>query len=194
MTEERPHIAPIWEALNAGVQPGRSAFSMIYLATNGVDGAPKMRTVVIRRLDAAKGSIGFNTDLRSPKAAELSADGRVSVLAYDSSDGIQLRLDGEATLHREGAKHSAAWQASASRSRICYRHAYAPGTPLRAPEMADPTVDMVAPDDANDGVENFGAVEILINRIDYLDLNARGHRRAIFDRTDAGWTGRWVAP
>jgi len=194
MTENHPDIAPVWEAFTAGVNPGRSPFSMIYLATNGIDGAPKLRTVVIRRLDRANGTLGFNTDLRSPKAAELSADQRVSVMAYDSGNGIQLRIDGEAVLHKSGPAHDAAWKASAAQSRICYRHAYAPGTPLRDPELGDPTVDMIAPDNDDDGIENFGAVEIAIHRIDFLDLRSGGHRRAIFDRKGSGWTGRWVAP
>jgi hypothetical protein len=189
-----PDIAPVWAALRAGAMPGRSAFSMIFLATTGLDKAPKVRTVVIRRFDQDAGVIGFNTDLRSPKVAELNADGRVSVVGYDNEAGIQVRLDCLAVVHTAGPAHLDAWEKSAGRSRICYRHAYAPGTPLRMPDLGDPTVDMIAPDTPDIGLENFGAVEITINRIDYLDLKLGGHRRAVFDRNNTGWVGRWIAP
>ncbi len=194
MDQQLPDISPVWAALHEGVAPGRSPFSMIYLATLGMDGAPKIRTVVIRRLDAKAGSVGFNTDTRAPKFAEMQADDRVSVLAYDMGAGIQIRLEGEAVLHSSGAVQEAAWAASAAQSRICYRHAYAPGTPLRLPELGDPDISMKAPDDPDAGREHFCAVDMRISRIDHLDLRQGGHRRAIFDRSQNGWSGRWVAP
>ncbi|MEL7464606.1 MAG: pyridoxamine 5'-phosphate oxidase family protein [Pseudomonadota bacterium] len=178
----------------AGAAPGRSPFSMIYAATIGVDGRPRVRTVVIRRFDRDGGGIWFNTDLRSPKAAEIDADRRISVLAYDRDGGFQMRVEGEAILHRDGGAKAAAWTASAARSRICYRHAYGPSDALDDPANGDPTEAMRAPVDADAGFENFGAVEVRMETMDVLDLAGSGHRRALFTRADGAWTGRWLAP
>ncbi|MEM7546645.1 MAG: pyridoxamine 5'-phosphate oxidase family protein [Pseudomonadota bacterium] len=183
-----------WDALREGVEPGKSAFSMISVATIGRDGHPKLRTVVIRRFDEAAGTIGFNTDVRAPKAAEIYANKAIAVLGYDSAAGIQVRMEGEATLHHAGPAHADAWVASADRSRICYRHNYAPGTALEDPALGDPTTAMVAPPDRELGMENFSAVSVRLTKVDYLDLKAGGHRRAVFERDDAGWIGGWVAP
>ncbi|MEO0360334.1 MAG: pyridoxamine 5'-phosphate oxidase family protein [Pseudomonadota bacterium] len=189
----RERLAEAWAALKAGAEPGKSRFSMIYLATIGADGAPKLRTVVIRRADEATRAVGFNTDLRSPKAAEIDAEPRISVLGYDMEAGLQVRLEGMATLHRSGPAHAAAWAASAARSRVCYRHAYAPGAPLGDPAAGDPTEAMREPDDPGEGLANFGAVDVTVERIDLLDLANTGHRRAVF-AWDEGWRGSWVAP
>lgn len=190
-------LARAWAALRAGVEPGKSRFSMLYLATTGLDGAPKLRTVVVRRADEEARLVGFNTDLRSPKAAEIEAAPRVSILGYDMEAGLQVRLEGLATIHRSGPAHAAAWEASAARSRVCYRHAYAPGAPLADPKLGDPTDAMREPDDRDAGLQQFAAVDVTLTRIDLLNLAATGHRRAIFDWRDddgAAWTGRWVAP
>ena len=179
-----------WAALEAGAAPGRSRFSMVYLATAGLDGAPRLRTVVLRRADRAAGTAGFNTDLRSPKIAELGAEPRASLLGYDMEAGFQVRLEGRARLLPQDR---AAWAAALPRSRICYRHAYAPGAALERPEDGDPTEAMTAPDEADSGLANFCAVDLGIERLEALNLCASGHRRAEFLATD-GWRGRWLAP
>ncbi|MFN3260101.1 MAG: pyridoxamine 5'-phosphate oxidase family protein [Pikeienuella sp.] len=179
-----------WTALEAGAAPGRSRFSMVYLATTGLDGAPRLRTVVLRRADRAAGTAGFNTDLRSPKIAEMRAEPRAALLGYDMEAGFQVRLEGRARLLPQDG---AAWEAALPRSRICYRHAYAPGSRLERPEDGDPTEAMIAPEDADSGLPNFCAVDLLIERLEALDLSATGHRRAEYRATE-GWAGRWLAP
>lgn len=182
----------LWRGLDAGVKPGPHPFSMVYLATD-VGGAPDIRTVVLRRADRAAGSVGFNTDLRSPKIAALRTTPRVALLAYDRDAGVQARLAGDAALLTGDAARPA-WRASAAQSRICYRHAYAPGAPLDDPAPADPTRAMTHPADEEEGFENFCAVEIALSEIEWLDLAATGHRRAKFTRVFDAWTGGWIAP
>ena len=179
-----------WAALEAGAAPGRSRFSMVYLATAGLDGAPRLRTVVLRRVDRAAGTAGFNTDLRSPKIAEMRAEPRAALLGYDMEAGFQVRLEGSVRL---SPQDGAAWAAALPRSRICYRHAWAPGAELARPEEGDPTEEMTTPEDTGSGLPNFCAVDLLIERLEALDLSATGHRRALFLASE-GWAGRWLAP
>lgn len=194
MTSPDPMLAAAFDRLAEGAGPGKSPYSMVYAATSGLDGRPRLRTVVMRRFDAETGAIWFNTDLRSPKAAELGADPRISILGYDRDAGFQIRVEGAATLHRDAPGKQTAWEASADRSRICYRHGYAPSSTLDTPELGDPTEAMRAPDDHEAGFENFGAVEVRMETIDILDLARSGHRRSFFKRTTDGWTGEWRAP
>lgn len=179
-----------WVAFAAGAAPGPHAFSMLFLATTGLDGAPKARTVVLRRADRSAGTIGFNTDARSPKAAELAADPRATLLGYDMAAGFQVRAEGRARLL---PADPAAWAAALPRSRICYRHGFAPGAPLEAPEDGDPTPEMIDPADPSAGLADFLAVDLAVDALDALDLRAGGHRRARFLRAE-GWRGRWLAP
>lgn len=182
----------LWTALEASANQGRHAFSMVSVATVA-DGAPRLRTVVLRRVDRAASVIGFNTDTRSPKFAELEAEPRASVVAYDAETGVQARLEGRARL-LTGAAARPAWDQSAAQSRICYRHVYPPGAFLEDPTAGDPTPEMIGPEDPETGVGNFCAVEIALDHVEWLDLAAGGHRRAAFGREGGEWRGRWIAP
>ena len=187
-------LAKALDGFDAGAGPGKSPFSMVYAATIGDDGRPRVRTVVLRRFDRNGAGLWFNTDLRSPKAAEIDDDSRITVLAYDRDGGFQMRVEGAARVHREGEAKQTAWSASADRSRICYRHAYGPSSSLEAPEAGDPTDAMRAPSDPDAGYENFGAVEVRIETMDVLDLARSGHRRAVFSFENGVWSGDWRAP
>jgi pyridoxamine 5'-phosphate oxidase len=84
----------IWDELRRGASPTRSPFTIWQLATLGLDGTPQLRSIVLREADATAGSLCFHTDLRSPKLAEIRADGRVSMLAVDLERHLQLRATG----------------------------------------------------------------------------------------------------
>ena len=79
-----------------------------------------------RRVDAAAGSLWFHTDLRSPKFEELSAEPRLSLLGYDRAEGLQIRIEGRATLHRSGFEQRSLWDEAAQHSRIAYRRPFGP--------------------------------------------------------------------
>ena len=182
-----------FDRLAEGAAPGRSAFSMIYAATIGADGRPRTRTVVMRQFERAPCRIWFNTDLRSPKASEIAADPRISILAYDQNAGFQIRIEGKAVLHKgDGAR--AAWDATAERSRVCYRQVEGPSTELERPHSTDPTDEMRSPEKADWGFENFGAVETIPTSFDVLDLGRSGHRRCRFQAAEGNWNGNWLAP
>lgn len=183
-----------WRAMKDGAGPERSAFSTIYVASVALDGAPKLRTVVIRRIDEARRMIGFNTDLRSPKFMEIKAEPRVAILGYDREAALQVRIEGVAVLLTEPDEKRTAWESSKARSRICYRHAYAPGTTLDHPAIGDPTDDMRKPANPDAGFDNFVAVDVEALKIDVLHLASSGHRRAVFEPHEDAWRGRWAAP
>lgn len=182
-----------WAQLVRGAADRRSGMHTVQVATAGADG-PRLRTVVLRGADAATRTIRFHTDIRSEKAAHLLADPRIELCAYDPAAKLQLRLRGEAALHTDGPLVEAAWAATSAGSRVCYRAALGPGTPLDHPAEGDPAPAARNPDDPGHGRAVFAAVSVTVGRIDWLYLASRGHRRAAFDWTSDGWRGRWLAP
>jgi len=183
-------LAEAWRRLTRGSADRRSGFHTVQLATVA-DGAPRVRTVVLRAVAPSQRLIRIHTDARSAKAAELAADARVEVCGYDAQAKMQIRLRGLASLHAGDAVADAAWAASGQGSRMAYRAAVAPGAPLERPEDVDPQTRAPLSDL---GRENFMAVTVAVARLEWLYLAASGHRRALYEWSGAALCARWLAP
>lgn len=193
MTNLSSMLETAWARLSDGAAPGQSPWSAVSVATTGTGGRPRQRTVILRRVEPTSGSLWFHTDLRSPKVEEMQAEPRLSILGYDRAEGLQVRVEGRATLHRSGPLRRRLWDAAAEHSRLAYRRPFGPGEALHAPEDIAATEDTRSPVDPDAGLTHFCAVEVAAERFDVLLLAQGGHRRAVFDAAD-GWAGRWVAP
>ena len=86
-------LAGTWTALADGVAHARDPFHTPTVGTVR-EGRPVVRTVVLRHLDADEGVIGFNTDRRSPKLADLETTPELAWHLYDRARKLQLRLRG----------------------------------------------------------------------------------------------------
>jgi hypothetical protein len=157
-----------------------------------------VRTVVLRGVEAAAGRLRVHTDRRSAKWAEIAAEPRVELHAYDARAKLQVRLRGRVLPQAEGPLADAAWTASAPGSRACYRAALAPGLSLADPAEADPDPARRAEAGELEGRDRFAVLLLEAARVEWLWLAAGGHRRAAHERVGgdpgAGWTGRWLAP
>ncbi|VWB54417.1 pyridoxamine 5'-phosphate oxidase family protein [Burkholderia lata] len=180
----------LWSCLESGVSVQRSPFTMLQAATLGVDGAPKVRTVVLRQVSRADRVLSFHTDVRSEKVAELRRDPRIALVANDLDALVQIRVEGVASICDDEAQRRAIWQSSRPHTLLLYRAPLPPGTPVESPEAAH--VDSTAPTD--DGYDNFCLLHVTVTRIDWLELARAGHRRAVFDLHEGGYEGRWIAP
>ena len=183
-----------WACMIAGAAPGKSRFSMAQVASIGLDGAPRARTVVIRHVDAKAREVTFHTDRRSPKVKELQADPRVTIIGYDMEAGLQVRFEGDARLHIGDSEAMLAWSAARDQSRIAYRLDHAPGAPLETPSEGAPSDAARAPGDQKIGFDHFCRVTVKVTKVDWLDLDAAGHRRAVHRASEHGWESAWVAP
>ena len=182
-----------WAELERATTDRDSQFRHAQIASKGPHGWPQLRTVILRHADAAKRQVGFHTDCRSAKFAEMDADTSVALVAADRPRELQIRLWGQAALHAGDARARAACDALSPPLRVPYRTPFAPGRPIETPGEADPTEAAKAAD-ADAGFENFAFVVIRVIRLEWLQLRpGRGHRRARFE-WNGGWEGDWLAP
>ncbi|KVN28430.1 pyridoxamine 5'-phosphate oxidase [Burkholderia pyrrocinia] len=185
--------ARLWSCLESGVSEHRSPFTMLQLATLGLDGAPKVRTVVLRQVRRIERRLSFHTDVRSEKVAELRRDPRIALVGNDLDALIQIRIEGIASICDDEAERRAIWQSSRPHTLLLYRAPLPPGTPINSPEAAHVAANQsTAPED--DGYANFCLIHVTVTRIDWLELARAGHRRAAFDLHDDGYEARWIAP
>lgn len=153
----------------------------VTLATLGPDGWPEARTVALRTADPVTWTLRIQTDGATAKLAALTARPRAEVHIWHPETCLQLRLRGEAALHR-GAEVAQAWAAMPASARVSYGKAPPPGTAIAGPLEYEVTSDP----------ESFVVIDLRIVRFDLLHLGAV-HERAIFDRGE-DWQGRWVSP
>jgi pyridoxamine 5'-phosphate oxidase len=186
-------LAHAWRLLERGTADRRSPFHTPTVATVAPDGSPEARTVVLRKVVAPERTVRFHTDTRSGKVAALAGNPRLSLHGYDPASKIQIRLSGNARVHRGDEIARLAWGQSKSMSLMCYRQALAPGAAVEAPLKAPGTAaETYGPDD---GFENFAAVVLQVTTLDWLYLASSGHQRASFTWDAEGQLSHtWSAP
>ncbi len=176
----REALAEACRLLARGVADRRHAFHTPTLATLGLDGAPRARTLVLRGCEAATRTLRLHTDRRAGKWAELEAEPRCALHLYDAGAAIQVRLLGRASLHAGDGVADAAWEATRPFSRLIYAVQPAPGSPTAAPPPAPTPAPTPASQDGTGAREHFAAILFRWHRLEWLWLAAEGHRRARF--------------
>lgn len=172
--------------LGRGVADRRSAFHTPVLATVGLDGRPRARSVVLRGADIAARALRVHTDVRSEKVAEVRQDPRVSLVFYDAGARLQVRIEALASVHAGDEVAAAAWARSSAMARACYAGDPGPGAPLEAP-----------PSDRPQGEGDYSLFGVLLCRFDVMDvlsLRATGHRRVLARFEGQGRILQWLAP
>ncbi|GLS43849.1 pyridoxamine 5'-phosphate oxidase family protein [Methylobacterium brachythecii] len=183
--------AELWQRLEQGVSDRHSAFHTPALATVDPHGRPQVRAVVLRDVDRSAGTLRFHCDRRSEKASEIAGMRCAALQVYDPAAKIQVRVDGTAEVHTDGWFAETVWTQSQPMSRAVYGISPGPGTALaHGGDYTLPDKD----DAILDGRENFCVVVIRAERLEFLYLDSRGHRRALWLRSQAGWVETWLAP
>lgn len=176
-----------WQLLSRGAADRRSPMHTPAIATVGLDGTPRVRVVVLRHTDSTARTLRFHTDKRTNKIAEIANNPEVQVLCYDPSSKIQLRVSGRARVHHADDVAHLAFTGSQPQSQLCYRQSAPPGSSGSQPATLTDAA-------THDGEENFTAVVIQIDEIEWLFLAAAGHRRARYTWNDGNLTSVWLAP
>ena len=168
-----------WQLLRRGIKDRRSAFHTLTLATVTADGVPEMRVVVLREIDRERRLLRFNTDLRTPKFTQLSANPRVALQGYDPRRKVALRLAGLARTETGTERVRSVWDGMKEMSRECYRVGQPPSTPIDAPD-ASPLHGF----SEAEAFGNFALVDVTLTRLEWLYLRHGGHMRARLDWPD----------
>ena len=190
-------LAEAWRLLGRGVVDRRHGFHHPTLATIGADGSPEARTVILRAAEAASRSIVFHTDLRSQKVAEVAACPAVALHFYDAGQKIQLRVKGEAMLHRGDELARQRWSASQPMSRVCYSIEPGPGAPLAKADAyrMQGTEQLAVEGFDSIAFDHFTVIATHVTSIEWLYLALQGHRRASFRWLADGSLGKqWLTP
>jgi pyridoxamine 5'-phosphate oxidase len=182
-------LSQCWTLLGRGSADRRHGFHHPVVSSISAHNEPRSRVVILRAVNVEARTLRFHTDIRSEKWGELAARPSVSLLFYDEGARVQLRVDGKAVLHHGDDVAEAAWASSQRMSRVCYGIAPGPGQVIEdfnAFALPD-TDDAIAL-----GKQNFGAIVILIRRIEWLALKALRNRRALFDVSEG--SAQWLVP
>ena len=166
-----------WSTLEQAVHNRRSPMHTPSVATLGVDNSPRSRTVVLRHVDRVGKAIRFHTDIRSSKFAELKRDPRISVLFYDAEQKLQIRVEGQASLHISDQLADDAWVTTQAMSRHAYVVEPASGSIIAS---GGDFLITKGRELSEMGRPNFCVVRLAIARIETLWLGSEGHRRALF--------------
>jgi general stress protein 26 len=89
---------------------------------------PDLRMVVLRAVDEDRNLL-FYTDSRSPKTDQFKSNPKASVLLFDPTSMMQLRIYGEVRVDTESEGHLNALERLTDDSRINYSTLDTPGTP-----------------------------------------------------------------
>ncbi len=185
-----------WRQLTEGAKYSAAPFHLGVLATRGAEG-PSLRTVVLRAVFPEQRMLLCHTDARSGKLNEIGADNTIAWLFYDAKIKVQLRLSGTARIHTDDALAKTQWERTRLSARCCYLTAYSPGTSIKSAgggmpvNLEDRSPSMA---ESEQGWTNFAVVACHIETVDWLSLNAHGHRRAKYCWDGAMWQATWIAP
>ncbi|MBN9542688.1 MAG: pyridoxamine 5'-phosphate oxidase family protein [Alphaproteobacteria bacterium] len=136
------------------------------IATISLDGTPNSRMMVVRSHDLSKKLITSNTDIRSPKAQEILAFPKASLLFYDKEHKIQLRLKANAELNNQTLFAKSMWDSLKKYSQKCYTADFAPSSAKHQDDSH-----------SQSGFSNFSVISLTYYEIDILLLHHLGHIR-----------------
>ena len=168
----------VWAELCAAVRDKAHPWRLGVLATTDGHEADA-RTVVLRELDAATRTLIVYTDARSAKAQQAETHPRATLVLWSEALGWQLRLRVQLAVQTAGLKVSSRWaQLKMTPAAHDYLSPLPPGSALEHPRPQ------------RGSSTHFAVLEAEVQTVDWLELHAEGHRRAIFDASGR----RWIAP
>ena len=186
----------IWELLEAGLLNRNAQFHIpVFITGNKKDF--DARIVVLRGVDKIKKSLWFHSDIRSNKIKTLKSNSEASLLFYDKSEKIQLRIHGNVKINYKNDLTKKSWKKTAHMSRQCYLGEISPGTEALEPTSGltdDIDNSKYTIEESEVGYKNFCIIEGKIKSIEWLYLASKGHRRAIFILNKDNIDKKWLIP
>lgn len=171
--------------INRGALDKKHPFRYVVLSTQQKE-CVKSRYVVLREVDKEL-SLYVYTDARTGKVSDLETSPFCSVLMYHKSKKVQVRITGQAELHRQDDIAEKHWKDVKGNAQKAYGSTVSPGTELELPDEAHEW-----PADINN--QFFTVIKVVPKTIEALQLNGHEHLRAKFIKNKNGWLKNWIAP
>lgn len=185
----------IWGLLEDSVVDRRNGFRKPAFATLAPDSGCAVRSVELRAVDRRLRCVRFYTDLRSPKVEQIRHDPRAALVFQDAVRQVELRAEATVSLHREDILAQRCWTTLPAGSRRDFASFAPPGSPAGEPSLSTEAATLLRPNGDGNGWTNFAVADCKIGRLDWLELDSAGHRRAVFAWDRRGdLTAKWVAP
>jgi pyridoxamine 5'-phosphate oxidase len=163
--------------LHDGVKQRLHPFHYLSLATIGLDGIPKSRTVILRRYDPFHRHVTFHSDIRSPKIQEIQRAPFVSLLFYSQPDRLQVRLTAKASVHHLNEVAYARWEQTITMSKLTYLTDYAPSTLFPNEEALLQRPTQLSRKEDELAFQNFSVVQCDFYEMDITELRSDGNLR-----------------
>ena len=183
-------------ALTHRSKPGTGAgFRFMTFATRNSRGADA-RMVVNRRVDADRKYVWFYTDARTEKVLQLEAFPMGTLLFWDETEQLQLRLTVETRLHTNDYIADEHWETVKETERKMYLSTPVPGTKTDAPYPGFPehlTTEKPSADEQAVARQYFAVIECRVLGMEYLHLSKSGQTRACF-QYEPETSMAWLAP
>jgi pyridoxamine 5'-phosphate oxidase len=181
--------AALWAELTRATHDKHHEWRTGALATINGDCADA-RTVVLREADAPGQVLRFFSDARAGKVAQIQAQPQGTLLMWSRRLSWQLRLRVRLSIQTEGLAVSSRWaRLKLSAAAQDYLAPLAPGMALPSSRASA----SAAENEATTVTEQrayFALLSADVLAMDWRELRATGHRRALFEATGA----RWVTP
>jgi pyridoxamine 5'-phosphate oxidase len=170
----------LWDELSRTPLDRDHPWRIAVLATTDGEAADA-RSVVLRECERDARVLRFFTDARSAKVQQMQHRPQGTLVLWSAQRAWQLRLRVALQVDSDGLAVASRWaRLQHGASARDYLGPLAPGTALDARPLPRAAAER----------GHFALVTASVLWMDWLELHAQGHRRAIFDA--AG--GRWVAP
>ncbi|PEN14979.1 pyridoxamine 5'-phosphate oxidase [Longibacter salinarum] len=188
----------VWSEIEAGASDPSHIFRTPTFATTGGK-QPQVRTVVLRAADRQERHLIFHTDRRTGKTDDIRSGGRIAWHVWDPERSIQIRLQGDASIHTSDDVADGMWASEPAANLAHYLKSEAPGTGVSAPNDGLPghlSSHEWSEDDVAAGRSNFAVVRTVIDQIDALHLLRGNHQRAVFawNAGEKRFDGTWIIP
>jgi len=133
--------------------------------------------------------VRFYTDFRTRKVLELKQNPQTSLLFWDSSKNIQIRMKTTAIIYHNDDLSKREWTHVQGEARKSYNSRLKPGSPIASPDEAH-----LWPAELSD--EYFTVIDCIPFSLQILQLNRQEHLSLTFTRTDPvhEWEGGWIVP
>jgi pyridoxamine 5'-phosphate oxidase len=193
MTIYAEGIAAVRAAYERALATGRRNMNAMSLATVNADGAPSVRTVLLKAVDER--GVVFFTDSRSSKGQDLQAQPRASVCIYWEAIEEQVRVDGQIErLDAHSVQADFLARPRAGQVLICASTQSAPLTAMDHLKSDAATFDAEHPGDIPVPL-HWAGYRLLPSYIEtWKGSRDRFHQRVAYTKEDGAWIKRLLQP